>query len=29
MQSKDEYITTYESDGKALSQAKEIESKLG
>ena len=29
MQSKDDYTTTYESDGKALSQAKEIESKLG
>ena len=29
MQSKDEPINSYESDGEALSQAKEIESKLG
>ena len=29
MQSKDEPISSYESDGEALSQAKEIESKLG
>ena len=29
MQSKDELISRYVSDGEALSQAKEIESKLG